>query len=55
MRDALVRLVIFKAAEAGALHVVTSIEEPELRGLGFQPTDGGGLVFHTSSAKPPGA
>ncbi len=43
VRDALVRLTVCEVAEAGALHVVTAIDDPELHGLGFRPADGGGL------------
>lgn len=39
--------------EAGALRVVTTIDGPELRGLGFRPANGGGLTFSTSVAPPP--
>ncbi|WP_239513996.1 hypothetical protein [Streptosporangium sp. 'caverna'] len=53
VRDALVRLTVCEAAEAGALHVVTAIDDPELHRLGFRPVNGGGLTLHTSSAEPP--
>lgn len=52
VRDALVRLTVCQVAEAGALRVVTAIDDPELHGLGFRPANGGGLTLHTSSAEP---
>ncbi|MGW2194731.1 hypothetical protein ACWCSH_20545 [Streptosporangium sp. NPDC001682] len=53
VRDALVRLTICQVAEAGALRVVTAIDDPELHELGFRPAHGGGLTLYTSSAEPP--
>jgi hypothetical protein len=53
VRVALVRLAVCEAAEDGALHVVTAIDDPELHGLGFRPANGGGLTLHTRSAEPP--
>ncbi|MEV6867619.1 hypothetical protein AB0M44_42350 [Streptosporangium subroseum] len=53
VRAALVRLAVCEAAEDGALHVVTTIDVPELHGLGFRPANGGGLALHTSSTEPP--
>ncbi|GAA2800245.1 hypothetical protein GCM10020219_084290 [Nonomuraea dietziae] len=53
VRDALVRLAVCEAAEAGALRVLTAIDVPELHELGFRPANGGGLAFHTGSAEPP--
>lgn len=53
VRNALVRLAVCEAAEAGALRVVTTIDAPELHELGFLPANGGGLTFRTSSAEPP--
>jgi hypothetical protein len=52
LRDALVRLVVCEVAEAGALRVVTAVDDPELHGLGFRPVNGGGLALHTRSAEP---
>ncbi|MFC4122820.1 hypothetical protein [Nonomuraea zeae] len=45
--EALARPAVCEVAEAGALGVVTAIDAPELRGLGFRPADGGGLTLHT--------
>ncbi|WP_186404731.1 hypothetical protein [[Actinomadura] parvosata] len=53
VRNALVRLVVCEVAEAGALRVVTAVDDPELHGLGFRPADGGGLALHTRSTEPP--
>ncbi|MER6951026.1 hypothetical protein ABT294_44135 [Nonomuraea sp. NPDC000554] len=53
VRDALVRLTVCEVAEAGALRVVTAIDDPALHGLGFRPANGGGLALHTRSAEPP--
>ncbi|MEU1394450.1 MULTISPECIES: hypothetical protein [unclassified Nonomuraea] len=53
VRDALVSLVVCEVAEAGALHVVTAVDDPELHGLGFRPANGGGLALHTRSTEPP--
>ncbi|MBT2226332.1 hypothetical protein [Nonomuraea sp. NEAU-A123] len=53
VRDALVRLVVCEVAEAGALRVVTAVDDPELHGLGFRPANGGGLALHTRSTEPP--
>jgi hypothetical protein len=53
VRNALVRLAVCEAAEAGALRVVTAIDVPELHELGFRPANGGGFTLHTSSAEPP--
>ncbi|MEU4548048.1 hypothetical protein [Nonomuraea dietziae] len=52
VRDALVRLVVYEVAEAGALRVVTAVDDPELHGLGFRPANGGGLALHTRSTEP---
>ncbi|MFF4190011.1 hypothetical protein [Nonomuraea sp. NPDC001831] len=49
VRRALARLAVHEVAEAGALGVVTAIDVPELRELGFGPADGGGLVLRTRS------
>ncbi|WP_239101147.1 hypothetical protein [Microbispora amethystogenes] len=53
VRDALIRLTVFEAAEAGALRVVTAIDEPELQGLGFRPACGGGFEIYTGSVGSP--
>jgi hypothetical protein len=53
VRDALVRLVVCEVAEAGALRVVTAVDDPELHGLGFRPANGGSLVLHTRSTELP--
>ncbi|MFI9590512.1 hypothetical protein [Nonomuraea sp. NPDC052265] len=53
VRDALVRLVVCEVAEAGALRVVTAVDDPELQGLGFRPANGGGFALHTRSTEPP--
>lgn len=53
VRNALVRLAVCEAAEAGALRVVTAIDVPGLHELGFRPANGGGLTLHTSSVEPP--
>ncbi|MFI6906068.1 hypothetical protein ACIBKY_32730 [Nonomuraea sp. NPDC050394] len=52
VRDALVRVVICEVAEAGALRVVTAVDDPELHGLGFRPANVGGLALHTRSWDP---
>jgi hypothetical protein len=53
VREALVRVAVFEVAEAGALRVVTAIDDPQLCGLGFRPANDGGLTLHTESAEPP--
>jgi hypothetical protein len=53
VREALVRVAVCEVAEAGALRVVTAIDGPELRGLGFRPANDGGLTLHTGSVEPP--
>ncbi|WP_214413100.1 hypothetical protein [Sphaerisporangium fuscum] len=53
VRDALVRLAVCEVAEAGALRVVTAVDDPEFHGLGFRPASGGGLTLHTRSTEPP--
>ncbi|MFI7709106.1 hypothetical protein [Nonomuraea sp. NPDC049480] len=53
VRDGLVRLVVREVAEAGALRVVTAVDDPEFHGLGFRPANGGGLALHTRSTEPP--
>ncbi|MEV4840966.1 hypothetical protein AB0K05_41150 [Nonomuraea sp. NPDC049486] len=45
--EALVRVAVREVAEVGALCVVTAIDGPELRGLGFRPANDGGLTLHT--------
>ncbi|GAA0974840.1 hypothetical protein GCM10009555_031770 [Acrocarpospora macrocephala] len=52
VREALVRLAICEVAEAGALHMVTMIDIPELHTLGFRPTPNGELTLATSCAGP---
>ncbi|MFF4778996.1 hypothetical protein ACFY05_39850 [Microtetraspora fusca] len=52
VRDALVRLAVGEAAEAGALRVVTEIDDAALVGLGFRPATGDGLVLQTDSQRP---
>ncbi|MEU4835410.1 hypothetical protein [Streptosporangium sp. NPDC023615] len=55
VRDALVRLAVREAAEAGALCVITAIDDPELHEPGFRPASGGGLTLSTgggSAARP---
>ncbi|GAA1017366.1 hypothetical protein Aple_033140 [Acrocarpospora pleiomorpha] len=52
VREALVRLAICEVAEAGALHMVTTIDIPELHTLGFRPTPNGELTLATSCAGP---
>ncbi|MEU1390127.1 MULTISPECIES: hypothetical protein [unclassified Nonomuraea] len=49
VRRALALLAVREVAEAGALGVVTAIDVPELRELGFGPAGDGGLVLHTRS------
>jgi hypothetical protein len=49
LRAALARLAVHEVAEAGALSVVTALDDPELHGLGFRPADGGGLALDTRS------
>ncbi|MEV0310670.1 hypothetical protein [Nonomuraea fuscirosea] len=49
---ALVRLAVFEAAEAGALRVVTEIDDAALAELGFRPALGDGLVLHTDIQRP---
>ncbi|QYC45537.1 hypothetical protein Nocox_39970 [Nonomuraea coxensis DSM 45129] len=49
LRTALARLAVHEAAAAGAVSVVTTLDDPGLRGLGFRPADGGGLVLGTRS------
>ncbi|MGI5273318.1 hypothetical protein ACQEUU_29505 [Nonomuraea sp. CA-218870] len=53
VRTALARFAVRAVTEAGALRVVTAIDAPELRELGFQPADGDGLILHTSVTGPP--
>ncbi|MED7929138.1 hypothetical protein SMD20_33150 [Nonomuraea sp. LP-02] len=43
------RLAVHEVAEAGALSVVTALDDPALRGLGFRPADGGGLALDPRS------
>ncbi|MFC5826127.1 hypothetical protein [Nonomuraea insulae] len=50
--DALVRLAVGEAAEAGARRVVTEIDDVALAGLGFRPAPGGSLVLHTEIQRP---
>lgn len=52
VRDALVRIAVGEAAEAGALRVVTAIDAAALAGLGFRPAPGEGLVLHTDTQQP---
>ncbi|MFI6737241.1 hypothetical protein ACIBI9_30305 [Nonomuraea sp. NPDC050451] len=52
VRNALVRLAVGEATEAGALRVVTEIDDAALAGLGFRPAPGDGLVLHTDTQRP---
>ncbi|MFI9592793.1 hypothetical protein [Nonomuraea sp. NPDC052265] len=49
VRRALARMAVCEVAEAGGLSVVTTIDAPELRELGFRPTDDGVLTLRTRS------
>ncbi len=53
VREALARVAVHELAEAGALHVVTPIDHPDLRTLGFTPAYDGGLELHTRRTAPP--
>ncbi|MFC5822138.1 hypothetical protein [Nonomuraea harbinensis] len=52
VREALVRVAVREVAEAGALRVVTAIDDPELRGLSFRPRTMAALCSTPGSAEP---
>ncbi|WP_052423831.1 hypothetical protein [Nonomuraea candida] len=57
VRNALVRVAVFEAVEAveaveaGALRVVTEIDDAALAGPGFLPSLGGSLVLHADTQR----